>query len=125
MHRYVVTISTKGPHTRLLLTSGPDELMRATLPPSGNVYYERAVTNFLEGLSMWLDHKLHVVLSVDASEASYCLGLTDNLGIGVRHLFFDVDVKMHQSRRRRGTRIRGVGDFSDVRGLLLHGSENL
>ena len=123
MHRYIVTISTKGPQTRVLLTEGRDELMRANLPPPSCVYYERAVATFLEGLSMWLDHKLHVVLSVDAREASYCLGLTDDLGIGERHVFFDVEVKMHQARPRRGRRIRGLGDFSDMRQLLLLGSQ--
>ncbi len=102
MHRYIVTRSTKGAQTRLLLTEGPDELMRANLPPPSCVYYERTVAIFLEGLSMWLDHKLHVVLSVDAREASYCLGLTDNLGVGERHVFFDVDVKLGRPSRTRG-----------------------
>ena len=125
MHRYIVTISTKGPQTRVLLTSGPDELMRSNLPPASCVYYERAVSTFLEGLSMWLDHKLHVVLSVDARDASYCLGLTDNLGIGEQHVFFDVEVRMHKSSRKQGSRIRGLGDFSDMRQMLLLGSEKV
>lgn len=125
MHRYIVMISTKGPQTRVLLTSGSDELMRANLPPASCVYYERAVTTFLKGLSMWLDHKLHVVLSVDARDASYCLGLTDNLGIGEQHVFFDVDVRMHKSCRTRGSRIHGIGDFSDMRQMLLLGSEKV
>lgn len=125
MHKYIVTISTKGNKTRLLLTEGPDELQRAMLPPPSCVYYEDAVRNFLQGLSMWLDHRLHVVLSVATRDASYCLGLTDNLGFGERHVFFDVEVKMHETRRRRGARIRGIGDFSDMRQLLLLGSEKV
>ncbi len=74
---------------------------------------------------MWLNHKLHVVLSVDAKEASYCLGLTDDLGLGAKHVFFDVDVRLNMSRRGRGARIRGLGDFSDLRQLLLLGSEKV
>jgi len=125
MHKYIVTISTKNNMTRLLLTQGGDELLRARLPPPASVYYENAVRNVLQGLSMWLNHKLHVVLSVDAEEAFYCLGLTDGLGFGERHVFFDVDVKVYQSRARRGARIRGLGDFSDMRQLLLLGSEKV
>ena len=125
MHKYIVTISTKSNKTRLLLTEGPDELLRAKLPPPSCVYYEDAVRSFLQGLSMWLDHRLLVVLSVDARDASCCLGLTDNLGFGERHVFFDVEVKMHESKRRRGARIRGMGDFSDMRQLLFLGTEKV
>jgi len=99
--------------------------MRANLPPPSSLYYERAVATFLEGLSMWLDHKLHVVLSVDDSDASYCLGLTDNLGIGATHVFYDVDVRMPQSGRHRGARIPGLGNFSDLRQLLQLGSDKI
>jgi hypothetical protein len=61
---------------------------------------------------LWLNTKLHVVLSVDSKAAGSCLGLTDELGIGVRSLFFDVEVRDCAVRRRRGQRIRGIGDFS-------------
>jgi len=125
MHKYIVTISTKGNNTRLLLTTGPDELLRARLPPPCCVFYEDAFKSFLQALSLWLDHKLHVVLCVDAEDTSYCLGLTDSLGLGERHVFFDVEIKMRDSRRRRGARIRGLGDFSDMRQLLLLGNEKV
>jgi hypothetical protein len=59
------------------------------------------------------------VLSVDAREAGCCLGLTDELGIGVRSLYFEVEVRDRRVRRRRGQRIRGVGDFADLRQLRL------
>jgi hypothetical protein len=58
-------------------------------------------------------------LSVDAREAGCCLGLTDQLGVGVHSLFFDVEVRDRRARRRRGQRIRGVGDFADLRQLWL------
>jgi hypothetical protein len=63
---------------------GPDELLRAILPAPTRVRHERAVMTFLEGLSLWLDATLPVVLSVDARQASFCLGLTDELGLGAR-----------------------------------------
>jgi len=95
--------------------------MRAILPPPREVRHEGAVATLLEGLSMWLDCKLHVVLSVDAKETSFCLGLTDELGIGHHGVFYDVAVADRKTRRRQGTRIRGIGDFAELRRqLTLH-----
>ena len=59
------------------------------------------------------------MLSVDAREAASCLGLTDCLGVGTRCLYYHVEVQERGLRRRRGTRIRGVGDFGDLRQLRL------
>jgi hypothetical protein len=105
--------------TRVLVTAGSDELLRAILPSPSQLQYERAAISFLESLALWLNGKLHVVLSVDAREAGCCLGLTDELGVGVRSLFFDVEVRDRRTRRRRGQRIRGIGDFTDLRQLRL------
>jgi hypothetical protein len=116
---YTVIVIPSSARTRVLVTSGPDELMRAILPSPSAQHYERATITFLEGLALWLNAKLHVVLSVDGREAGCCLGLTDELGVGVRSLFFEVEVRDRQARRRRGQRIRGVGDFADARQLRL------
>jgi hypothetical protein len=70
-------------------------------------------------LSLWLDAKLHVVLSVDEREAGFCLALTDEMGLGMRSVFFDVEVHDRRARRRRGQRIGGIGDFTDLRQLYL------
>lgn len=59
------------------------------------------------------------MLSVDARQASFCLCLTDELGIGVRSAYYGVKMSERGRRRRRGTRIRGVGDFGDLRQLHL------
>lgn len=116
---YTVVLIPSAARTRVLVTAGPDELMRAILPSPSQQQYERATITFLEGLALWLNTKLHVVLSVDAKEAGCCLGLTDELGVGVRSLFFEVEVRDRRSRRGRGQRIRGIGDFSDARQLRL------
>lgn len=114
-----VVMVPSSTRTRMLVTTGPDELVRAVLPSPAQLRHERATTTLLEGLALWLDTKLHVVLSVDAAEAGCCLGLTDALGLGARSLFFDVEVRDRRTRRRRGQRIRGVGDFADLRQLRL------
>jgi len=116
---YTVAIIPSAARTRVLLTEGPDELLRAVLPSPSQLQHERAVISFLESLALWVNAKLHVVLSVDAREAGCCLGLTDELGVGVRSLFFDVEVRDRRARRRRGQRIRGIGDFADLRQLRL------
>jgi hypothetical protein len=122
---YQVLIAPSTTRTRVLVTEGPDELLRAVLPSPSQLQYERAVITFLESLALWLNAKLHVVLSVDAKEAGCCLGLTDELGVGVRSLFFDVEVRDRQVRRRRaGRRIRGIGDFVDLRQLRLVPDDN-
>ena len=122
--RYQVVIAPSATRTRVLVTDGPDELLRAVLPSPSQLRHERATITFLEGLALWLDAKLHVVLSVDAKEAGFCLGLTDEMGVGVRSLFFDVEVRDRRARRRPGRRIRGVGDFVDLRQLRLVPNDN-
>jgi hypothetical protein len=122
--RYQVVIAPSATRTRVLVTEGPDELLRAVLPSPSQLRHERATITFLEGLALWLDAKLHVVLSVDAKEAGFCLGLTDEMGVGVRSLFFDVEVRDRRARRRPGRRIRGVGDFVDLRQLRLVPNDN-
>jgi hypothetical protein len=122
--RYQVVIAPSATRTRVLVTEGPDELLRAVLPSPSQLRHERATITFLEGLALWLDAKLHVVLSVDAKEAGFCLGLTDEMGVGVRSLFFDVEVRDRRARRRPGRRIRGVGDFVDLRQLRLVPDDN-
>jgi len=116
---YTVILIPSVARTRVLVTAGPDELLRAILPSPSQLQYERAAVSFLESLALWLNTKLRVVLSVDAKEAGCCLGLTDEAGVGVRSLFFEVEVRDRRARRRRGQRIRGVGDFSDARQLRL------
>ena len=118
---YTVVIIPSPTRTRVLVSHGGDELLRAILPPPSFVRHERATIAFLEGLAQWLDAKLHVVLSVDARAAGCCLALTDELGVGLRSVYFDVEVHdpRPRPRPRAGRRIRGIGDFADLRQLHL------
>lgn len=117
--KYMVVMIPSTTRTRVLVSHGPDELLRAILPSPSAVHHERAAIAFLQGLSLWLDAKLHVVLSVGERESGFCLGLTDEMGIGMRSVYFDVEVHDRRARRQRGQRIRGIGDFADLRQLYL------
>jgi hypothetical protein len=88
------------------LTQGPDELLRAVLPPPSQVRHERAATTLIEGLSMWLDTSLQVALCAGAEEASFCLGLTDEMGLGARRVFYSVEVVAPQRPRRGASHSR-------------------
>jgi hypothetical protein len=119
MDAYKVILSPSSKWTRVLVTHGPDEVLKAILPPPSQTRHERAPSTFLEALSLWFDQTLPVVLSVDAREASFCLGLADEMGIGERTVFYRVEVVVRGGHRRRGGRIRGVGEFADLRQLRL------
>jgi hypothetical protein len=121
MNRFTVTLVPSATRTRVLLTHGPDELMRAVLPPPMQVQHIRAAPTLIEALAKWVDAPISVVLSVDAQDAGFCLGLTDELGCGLHGVFYDVRVVERDRRRPRGRRIRGLGSFADVRQLRLVG----
>lgn len=112
---YTVVMVPTTTGTSALVSHGPDELLRALLPAPSKVRHERAVTTFLEGVSLWLDAKLRVVLCVDARAAGFCLGLTDEMGRGIRSVFYEVEVRELEARHRREQRIRGIGDFAELR----------
>lgn len=108
--RLICQPSPEGP--RLFLTWGKTELLRAALPPPG-AQHPSAAPTLLEGLSMWLQRPLSVVLCADAEETSSGLGLCDGFGIGRETLHYDVEVL--DPRRHR----RGLGSFRDLRQLSL------
>jgi hypothetical protein len=119
--QYTVTMSMSAARTRILLTDGDDELMRAVLPPMKQVLHDRAAHLLLEGLALWLDQTPHVVVSAGDADATFFFGLTDELGNPRRGLFYEVEV-VDKPVRRRGKRIAGLGPFGDLRQLsLLHG----
>ena len=115
MSRYVVTVAPSQSRTRILLMDGQDEIMRAVLPPAPSLRHRRAATTLLEGLSLWLDSKLHVALSADASDASYYLELVDEFGCAARSLFYEVEVVDPSARECKEFCVRGAPpDLEDL-----------
>jgi hypothetical protein len=105
----------------MLITQGPTDIGKAILPPSANAH-PRATATLLEGLSLFLNERLCVVLCVDEHSASCrSLGLLDALGYGEPSVFYEVGVAARgcrASRRRteRALQLSG-GDFRDLRQL--------
>jgi hypothetical protein len=121
MNRWTVTLEPRTDETRILMMEGRDERMRAVLGPASSAH-PRAAQTLLEGLALWHQRPLCVVLCADAQGSTSALRLEDALGFGVRNLHFEVEVAVRgQGRRRRERRLPGLGSFADLRQLCLEG----
>lgn len=116
----LMRLSAEPTRTRVLITQGEADIGKAVLPPSSSAH-PRATATLLEGLSLFLNERLCVVLCVDEHSASCgSLGLLDALGYGERSLFYEVGIAARISRaeRRRAERALHLpGDFRDLRQL--------
>jgi hypothetical protein len=101
--------------TRLYLTLGGRELLRAVLPPPSPCFHPRSAPTLLEGLALWLRSPLSVVLCAADEDDSFALGLSDGLGYGQPSVHYDVEVV------NPAQRVRGLGSFADLRRLRLRG----
>lgn len=119
MDRVTVTLAPRPTGTLLLATSGGDELLRGLLGPPGEMH-PAAATTLLEGLSLWYQRPLAVVLCVDERSCGFELGLCDPLGLGRRSLHYEVGVVVDESYPRP-RRLGGPGDFRALRRLSLLG----
>lgn len=118
-NKITVTIVPTFESTRILATIGSDEILKARLGPPF-LAHRWAASTFLEGLALWFQRPLRVVLSAESEEISSGLGLSDGFGFGAKTVHYEVEV-VARKRKRRGARIDGVGDFHDVRQLRLRG----
>ena len=119
MERITVTMQPVPRETRLLVMAGRPEVMRAILGPT-TASHPRAAATLLEGLALWHQQALSVVLCADVEACSSATRMIDDLGFGTRTVHYDVEVAF-RSHRRPGRRIHGLGDFRDLRQLCLEG----
>ncbi|MDX2024486.1 MAG: hypothetical protein SF187_29870 [Deltaproteobacteria bacterium] len=117
MKPYKLMVSSMQGRMRLLLLDETDEILKAELPSGYFPRHPRAMTTLLEGLSMFLCAKLHVVVSADVLDDLYCLDFVDGLGGAAPSVFFEVEIAPRL--RRPGRRIKGVGHFRDLKQLHL------
>jgi hypothetical protein len=88
----LLTLAPTPRGTRLLLTRGRDTLLKGYLPPLNKLLHPRAAATLLEALSLWVDERLCVALYAENLESCFRCGLTDELGVGARSLFYAVEV---------------------------------
>lgn len=121
MDSMTVVLSPEPTRTRMLGTGQGRDVLKAVLPPL-SCAHPKAVVTVLEGLSLWTQQRLSVVLAVDEEVPSFCTSteLCDALGCGTRSLHFEVGVALRQGRRV-GRCLPGVGDFADLRALRTEG----
>ena len=115
-----VTISPERDRVRLLAREDQSDILKAVLAPACRTH-PRAAATFLEGLSLWYQRRLSVVLSASESPDDSALALYDALGIGTQTMHYQVGVAWGDRRRGRPRVIRGLGDFRDLRQLSLLG----
>ncbi len=115
MDRIRATITEREGQTRVLVQHGQSDLMIAKLGPLCNAH-RYALRSLIEGIALWFQERVHVVLCVD-EELSFYHELVDELGLGVETLHFSVEVVPVQLRldRHRGERLRGLGSFATER----------
>ena len=114
MDRITVVIAPEPSQVRLLARRGRRDVMKAVLG-SPEQAHPRAAATLLEGLALWHQRALGVVLCADDPWSGSSLGLCDALGFGERKLHYEVGVAHLGPRRTLG----GVGDFADLRQLDL------
>jgi len=116
MEKLTAVIRPDLVRTRLLVTHGPEEVLKALLAP-GRQVHRRAAPTLLEGLSLWFQQPLGVMLAVDDVREGAALGLCDDFGFGARTLHYAVEVR-RRAARQGSARLDGVGDFRELRRAL-------
>lgn len=99
----LLTLAPSPRGTRVVMTRGKDTLLRGHLPPLNKLLHERAATALLEALALWVDERLCVALYAENLETCFRFGLTDELGVGARGLFYAVEVLAPRHRAKRRT----------------------
>lgn len=116
MDRLKVVLWPERETTPLLVLAGQSEVLRARLGPPSQVH-RQAAPLLLEGLALWHQRPLSVVLSVASLDDGSPLihSLSDGFGIGAETLAYRVRVVPRG--RRSGQRLSALGDFSAMRRL--------
>jgi hypothetical protein len=116
MNPILVTLAPEATHVRVLVTGPDGEMMRAILGAPARMH-PRAARTLLEGIALWQQQSLSVVLYADGPDDGCAMGLYDGLGMGDRTLHYEVGIAVKGGGRRR--RLGSVGNFRDLRQLAL------
>jgi hypothetical protein len=113
MDELVMTIAATARETRILLTQGPDEMMKARLRAVSTPAHRFAGPMLCEAMALWHDQRVRAVVSAESEEILFALGLCDGLGIAHATLHYVVEpvCLWEDDPPRRGRRLSGLGDF--------------
>jgi len=112
-----LTIVPSTRETRILMKDGPDDVLVARLAPVTQAHHRWAAPMLLEALSLWQGRPLCAVLSADAEDYLWSLGLSDGLGLSASTQHYRVDV-VEPRAPRRGRRLGQLGELRDARRQL-------
>jgi hypothetical protein len=118
--RIWVAIHRHASTTRVLATAGPGQtLLKARLAP--DPWHQRALPSLLEALAFWQKQQVHAVLVADDTPGTCDMGLFADLAAEhARTPLYTLDWAEGRRRGpRRSDRLDGVGDFRDLRQLML------
>jgi hypothetical protein len=117
MDELVMTISATSRETRVLLTQGPDEMLKARLRAVATPAHRFAGPMLCEAMALWHDQRVRAVVSAESEETLFALGLCDGLGVARAPLHYVVQPLFIDEPPRRGQRLPGLGDFRAERRL--------
>jgi hypothetical protein len=118
LDKILVTIAPDRDRVRILARAGTQDLLKAVLGPAERTH-PRAAATLLEGLSLWHQQALCVVLVAGESSDGSALSLCDGLGFGQRSVHYEVGIATRAGRRRGRRALGGLGDFRDLRQLTF------
>jgi hypothetical protein len=119
MEKLTAVIRPDHVRTQLLVRCGAEEVLKAVLPSPTPPHW-RAAPTLLEGLALWFQQPVGIVLALDDLRVGTALGLCDEFGFGQHTIHFHVEVRRRVATRlRRSLRLDGRGDFRQLRRQLL------
>jgi hypothetical protein len=111
-------ISARPESTRVLATAGAETtLLKARL--AARPSHPRALTTLLEAVALWQGAPVRAALAVD-ERASGCVTNLYGDFVGDEHTpLYELEIVPDLRRARRRDELGGLGDFRDLRQLLL------
>jgi len=121
MDELVMTISATSRETRVLLTQGPDEVLKARLRAAAIPAHRFAGPMLCESMALWHDQRVRAVVSAESEDVLFALGLCDGLGVARATLHYVVQPLFMDEPRRRGRHLSGLGNFRSEHRLRRSG----
>ena len=111
----MMVIRPEADETKLLMMNGPRQVLKAVLP-RGSRAHPRAAATVVEGLALWYQRQVSVVLYADVWAEPFGTDFCDVFGFGERHLHYEVKV-VDRGPREEGKQLSFRSCFSELEEL--------